>query len=74
MFSKGIHRVAVIDEATGAIKGILTQSNVVDFLLSKAKDVPSTLKTVWSVLVGIPIVAFANYSSHSRMTNTSSRS
>ena len=51
IFSQGLHRVAVMDAgANGKIHGVLTQSNVTDFLLKKLGDIPSSMKTVSGTL------------------------
>lgn len=45
VFSKGIHRLAVVD-ANGSIQGVLTQSNVANFLYGKLNLVKDAQKSV----------------------------
>jgi CBS domain-containing protein len=46
-FAKGVHRVCVVDEVdNGKLLGVLTQSNVANFLYSKIARIPTASKSI----------------------------
>ena len=46
IFSKGVHRVAVTSPADGSLVGILTQSNVINYLYSKLNQLPNAQRSI----------------------------